>query len=611
MSTARNSPTKSILFTLIALSLPIVVLALIEIALRLGGVAVPAPLFIDEPNNPDYRLANPNVVLRYFAKPEQAPGVQIETGFFLKEKPANGLRIVVQGGSTAAGFPYGLGASPAGMLERRLKRSFPHRQVEVINTAMSAVNSYTLLDFVDEIIAIDPDLVVVYAGHNEYLGLFGVGSSLSVAASPRVSRAHLALNRLRLYRVLGHLLARTQDEAPADRDSARSLMARVAGKRSIAYESRDYRRGIEQYKHNVAELARRYRGAGVPVFIGTLVANESDQPPFVSAPPLSRDLGGTEASDLERLREVVRTSPDSAAAWFALGRALESAGKLTEARFAYLQAKDRDQLRFRAPEVFNEVLKEITTDSNSRLVDVQRALASASPTRIVGASLMLEHLHPTLDGYFLMADAFYDAIVDSGLVGEPTLRTDDRTARSEVPVSGLDRAFGDYKIMKVISDWPFSDPPVQRELPAATTYAEELAQALFRQTTTWPDATLKLRDYYRPRDPDEHRRLALILADAFPFMPNLQREAAAALLPAERPREALNYAYRAATREPNNVESLLVLAECFARMGRVDDAGEVLDRALALEPGNTSAAEAKRKLTDDAGDDPPRDSTFR
>lgn len=601
MSTARNYAGRRYLFPLIALSLPFVALVLIELALRLGGIATPEPLFVDELNNPAYRLANPNVILRYFSKPEQAPGIQIETSFFLKEKPVNGLRIIIQGGSTAAGFPYGLGASPAGMLERRLKRSYPHRQVEVINTAMSAVNSYTLLDFADEIIATDPDLIVVYAGHNEYLGLFGVGSRVSVAASPWVSRAHLALNQLRLYRVLGRLLARTQGEAAADRDAARSLMARVAGKRSIAYESEDYWRGVEQYRHNMSALARRYGDAGIPVFVGTLVANESDQPPFVSAPPSPDELGSTEAADVGRLRGVVDTSPDSAAAWFALGRALEAAGKLTEARAAYLEAKDRDRLRFRAPEDFNEVLKDIVADGNVRLVDVQRALASASPTRIVGASLMLEHVHPTLDGYFLIADAFYDAIVDSGLIGVPTLTIDERTARSEVPVSALDRLFGEYKVARITSDWPFSDPPVRRELPTATNYAEELAQSLYRQTTTWPDATLKLRDYYRQREPAEYLRLALILADAFPFMPGLQRDAAAALLPVNRAREALNYAYRAATREPNDVASLLVLAESFARMGRVRAAGEVLDRALTLEPDNARAAEAKRKLIDDAG----------
>jgi tetratricopeptide (TPR) repeat protein len=601
MSTSPKNTGRPYLFTLIALLLPIVLLLLVEAGLRLAGVAAVAPLFIDEPNNPDYRLTNPNVILRYFSNPTQAPGIQIETSFFLKEKPVNGLRIVVQGGSTAAGFPYGLGASPAGMLDRRLKHSFPHRQVEVINTAMSAVNSYTLLDFVDEIIEVDPDLVVVYAGHNEYLGLFGVGSRLSVAASPWITRAHLALNSLSLYRALGRLLTPAPDGAPADRDAARGLMARVAGNRSIPYESKDYQRGIEQYRHNMSQLARRYSDAGIPVFFGTVVSNESDRAPFVSAPPLSAELDGTGPADTERLREIVDTSPDSAAAWFALGRSLEDAGKRTEARAAYLQAKDRDRLRFRAPEAFNEVLKAIVADGNARLVDVQRALASASPTRIVGASLMLEHVHPTLDGYFLMADAFYDAIVESQLVDAPTLVVDDRTARQEVPVSELDKLFGDYKATQITSDWPFSDPPVQRELPIATDYAEELAQALYRQTITWSDATLKLRDYYRRRDSDEYRRLALILADAFPFMPNLQRDAAAALLPVNRAREALNYAYRAATREPNNVAALLVLAESFARMGRKQDAREVLNRALAIEPDNAGVLQAKQKLIDDIG----------
>ncbi|CAM5180859.1 hypothetical protein [Alishewanella longhuensis] len=57
---------------------------------------------------------------------------------------------MVQGGSTAAGYPYGMGAALAGMLEQRLRRTFPEQPIEVVNTALSAVNSYTLLDFADE-----------------------------------------------------------------------------------------------------------------------------------------------------------------------------------------------------------------------------------------------------------------------------------------------------------------------------------------------------------------------------------------------------------------------------------------------------------------------------
>lgn len=63
---------------------------------------------------------------------------------------------------------------------------FRQRRIEVVTTAVSAVTSYTLLDFVDEIIEQSPDAVVIYAGHNEYVGLLGVGSGSSIARRPAV-----------------------------------------------------------------------------------------------------------------------------------------------------------------------------------------------------------------------------------------------------------------------------------------------------------------------------------------------------------------------------------------------------------------------------------------
>ncbi|MCW8865396.1 MAG: hypothetical protein OQK22_10920, partial [Colwellia sp.] len=166
---------KTRLYQLIALAIPFAFFALLEGGLRFFDYGREMPLFMDYPgeknaNAPKYLLPRPDVVKRYFPEGSAAPSVTIETNFFLKEKPENGLRIVVQGGSTAAGFPFGYGASIAGMLDYRLKQSFPDRTVEVINTALAAVNSYTILDFVDEIIEQQPDAVLIYAGHNEYYG---------------------------------------------------------------------------------------------------------------------------------------------------------------------------------------------------------------------------------------------------------------------------------------------------------------------------------------------------------------------------------------------------------------------------------------------------------
>ncbi len=168
-------------FWLIAIALPFLFFVGLEWALRVAGFGKSMPLFMENPNAPDYMLPTPDVVKRYFHDDDHAPHVTIETNFFKKQKSERGLRLFVQGGSTAAGFPYGYSTSIAGMLDYRLKQSFPDREIEVVNTALSAVNSYTILDFVDEIIEQQPDAVLIYAGHNEYLGILGVGSAYTAA----------------------------------------------------------------------------------------------------------------------------------------------------------------------------------------------------------------------------------------------------------------------------------------------------------------------------------------------------------------------------------------------------------------------------------------------
>ncbi|MDH3589898.1 MAG: SGNH/GDSL hydrolase family protein, partial [Gammaproteobacteria bacterium] len=172
-----TSPGRRRVFMLVALVIPVLFFVLVEGVLRLAGAGDEFPLFIPHPQQSDYLLANPQVLTRFFGDLKKTPSMKIETVYFKAKKPAKGLRIVVQGGSSAAGFPYGFGGSLTGMLEQRLRRSYPDREIEVVNTAMSAVNSYALLAFADEIIAQHPDAVLVYAGHNEYLGILGVGSN--------------------------------------------------------------------------------------------------------------------------------------------------------------------------------------------------------------------------------------------------------------------------------------------------------------------------------------------------------------------------------------------------------------------------------------------------
>ena len=563
----------------VVLALPIVVLGGAELALRASGFGqAREPLFIASPQQPDYLQANPRVVTRFFSNPAQAPSVSIETAFFAARKPTGSFRVFVQGESTAAGFPYGLGAALAGALDRRLEQAFPDREIEVISTALAAVNSYALLDFADEIVAQQPDAVVIYVGHNEFLGILGVGSTMRLAATPAVTRAFLMVRDWRLFQLMSRALARGvagQSVGAAAGDD--SLMARVAGERSITLKSRTYAQGVEQFEHNLGRLLARYRSAGVPVFIGTLVSNERDQVPLAV-------LAGAESEAAGAARTTYEAAQDA-----------EAAGNHAAARDGYAWARDLDPLRFRAPADFNEVIRRLAGAQGATVVDVQAAFAAASPNGLVGDNLLLEHVHPNLAGYALLGEAFYAALLASGLPGTPPVPSDESTVA--LPVSEVDRHLGEYKLRLIKSKWPFvtgdSSPP---DLPPPATEAERLAQALFREQTTWPEAQHALRRHYQATgDAQGYAQVSSILADAFPFSGQPQFETAAALIAVGRAAEARRYARRAVALEPRNVNHWLVHAHSLFLAGRRDEGRAALERVLELEPGNPTA----RQVLDD------------
>jgi lysophospholipase L1-like esterase len=571
------------LFWLIVLALPLVLLGGTELALRLAGYGrAREPLFIPSPQQPAYLQANPRVVTRFFADPAQAPSVSIETAYFRVEKPPGALRVFVQGESTTAGFPYGLGAALAGVLDQRLEREFPGRDIEVISTAMAAVNSYALVDFAEEIIAQRPDAVMIYVGHNEFLGILGVGSAMRLASTPGLTRVFLAVRDWRLFQLLSRAYARLRpaSSAPLQPETGDSLMARVAGERSIPLGSEAFRRGAEQFENNLSRLLAKYRAAGIPVFVGTLVSNERDQAPLAVLAGAVEDAAGA-------AKTAYLAAHDS-----------EAAGNYDAAREGYAWARDLDPLRFRAPSEFGDIVRRVAAANGATVVDVNAAFAAASEHGLIGERLLLEHVHPNLEGYFLLSDAFRDALVGSGLLGTPGNPITDEEARAGMPVSEVDRYFGDYKVLLIRSGWPFTTTSTRPTLPAPTSDGARLAQQLFLERISWPQAQDALRRHYQAAgDQRGYAHVTLILADAFPFAGTLQFEAAAALVGLERPREAVRYSRRAVELEPSNVDHWLVHAHGLLLAGREPEGRAALEQVLVLEPGNPTARQVLGQLT--------------
>ena len=276
------------LFFVVMLLIPVLFLATLELGLRVGGFGGDHPLFVDSTAVAGSLEANPEVARRYMAT-TGAPFSTIAPIPFRDSKSPDAYRIVVQGGSSAAGYPYGRWAGLAGMLGDRLEATFPEHEIEVVTTAMSAVNSHTLADLAGEIVMIEPDAVLIYAGHNEFVGVMGVGSALTSSGSQFMATLQLKLRQLRLYQLMEWGMAQLKVVARLLSDDRSSFFAKVASGAQIAYDSETYRAGIEQFETNLDDLLARYAEAGISVYIGTLVSNEKDLPPFVGTPDESID----------------------------------------------------------------------------------------------------------------------------------------------------------------------------------------------------------------------------------------------------------------------------------------------------------------------------------
>ena len=492
MNTLKQKPASPKLFLGVAIAIPVVFFLVLEGTLRLLGFGTDSPLFIENPSHQDYMLAQPTIIQRYF--PEGfAPSVTLEPTFFLKQKPDNGFRVVVQGGSTAAGYPYGLGASLAGMLERRLRQSLPEHEVEVINVAMSAVNSYFLLDTADEIIETQPDLVVIYAGHNEYLGIFGVGSTFTAFEQPWVMRSVLALRNLALFDALQSVVTQLQIPKNDGKPSSRTLMSKVAKHKEIPLDSDLYRAGLIQFEKNMNALLAKYDNAGIPVVISTIASNLSDHAPFVSAK-------GQESAD----------------SYFNQAKLALKTGKPKQALNLFIDAKDHDLLRFRAPEAINNIIEELSAQNNITLADSYQAMTRRSPNGIVGNSLMLEHLHPNVPGYFVIANTVYEAIRGTKLA-QPFNTVDANTAWQNRPITVAEEYYGFAQVQTLMSDYPFTDSPTEVKLPAPADWQQKLGREYFEGKRDWVSTIKGLRDgYLQTNNQAMWLKTTLLLADALP-----------------------------------------------------------------------------------------------
>ncbi|HEX7571695.1 MAG TPA: hypothetical protein VF514_01275, partial [Bacteroidota bacterium] len=513
-SEALSVPFKGLrrrVFTAVTLFIPVTFLIALEFALRIFQYGPDISLFTTlSVGGRSYLVMNPGVGRRYFPGTEFSPATSPDA--FLKEKPPGTYRIFCLGGSTTVGFPYWFNAAFSTFLRTRLRALFPDRAIDVINLGLTATNSFTVLDIARDLADAEPDLVLVYDGHNEFYGALGVASRESPSGTRWLTELSLKLLRFRTYRLLRDAYLKIGgmfSSHPAD--DRGTMMERLARGENIPVGSRLYGDALETFRENLRETVSMFASRGIPVIFGTQVSNLRTLRPFVSRPRpglTPAEMNEFKASfdaglDALAIGGAVRAIPffqralhiDSSRAdvVFALAQSLESTEEKDAARRAYARARDLDQLRFRASSDFNRAILAIENGTTVGVVDLEELFAAASPDSIVGNELIFEHLHPTARGSFLMARGYARAIRRLGLISprkawkERDTVSDERLW-AERPVTPLDERIAARKVEILTSGWPFRNgPPTVSAVGSADTLGQ-IVEQVTRSPWTWERA---------------------------------------------------------------------------------------------------------------------------
>jgi lysophospholipase L1-like esterase len=498
--------SKTFIFKVGSIVVPLLLILGCELVLYLFNLYPPPPLFVPviKSGHTVYQV-NTNFPERYIS-PRQATIPVIFPDVFDQNKSSTTIRIFTLGGSTTAGFPYDFQVSFPQQLEIMLSGSFPDRKFEIINLGISAINSFSVYDLLPEILDKDPDLIIIYMGHNEFYGVYGSASTFTVPFSGALIRFYLKLQNLRMVQGLKHILNYVLPARKLQSEHE-TFMETTMADMSVQYHSEKYKRTLANFRTNLELILGQCQDKKIPVLISDLVSNIREFPPFRSLPETFEQealsgrltaidsLSGYHPNKGHVHGNNLSLSPDnlSAEAWFQAGKNSLVRGDTVRAKYYLEGARDRDLIPFRASSEINDIIKQSARKYNCDFINMEKEFSNNSADGIIGDELTCDHLHPNADGYFLMAKTFYQVILKNKLFGQP----DSNFVMSSQPyhVTAMDRNIGILKVRQITGRPPFP-PDYPRQEMVGDSLAIRYAQEYIYRKKTWVQAHYALADEY-------------------------------------------------------------------------------------------------------------------
>jgi|WetSurMetagenome_2_1015567.scaffolds.fasta_scaffold28702_2 tetratricopeptide (TPR) repeat protein len=469
----------------IMILIPVIFFVVLELVLRYFNYGYDFQQFVSTSNyHKDKIYLNSDLTRKYFFNLKASPSV-LPDGFDIQKKDS-AFRVFVLGESSAAGWPYVPNASFPRYIKRKLELLYPDNTIEVINCGISAINTYTLRDFVPGIIEQKPDLILIYTGHNEYYGALGVGSTVNLGNSRFLINTFIWAQNFKTFQLLQSSISWLYgvfSSNEKDNNGNETLMSRMIGESLITLNSDAYNSGISQFEGNFDDILSWFKEANVPVIIGNLTCNLKDQKPFVSV----------KTENLPSAEDIYNSAKEYL-----------SNGNIKKAKELFLYAKELDALRFRAPQQINKIIKNLAQKYSYTMVNIDSVFQSLSPDGIVGYNLTVDHLHPNIEGYRIIANEFYKSMQQNNLVpkgkkNQINSATADSILIANFPFTKLDSTIAKMQLILLTGQYPFAPkgtPNYKMSEYKLKDVVDSISNEVMLKDIRWESAHAKLSSYY-------------------------------------------------------------------------------------------------------------------
>ena len=426
-SSIRLSWKKKIVFSLVVTTLMLLsgelLLALLGVRPKhvtedpFVGFRAGSPMFVREA---EFFRTNP-AKLRYFNDQK-----------FPARKTARTYRIFCLGGSTTYGHPYDDETSFVGWLRERLHDAEPDRDWQVVNCGGISYASYRNCRLMQELAAFQPDLFIMFDGHNEFLEERTYGELKRPGVV--VLLTDLLVTRTRIGTVLSRLAGLGSSSAKQT-----VLLSEVDTILKSAVGPEDYHRDpgwheavLQHFRLSLDRAALISRAAGAQLILIKPTSNIRSFSPFKSEPgrisptdslpwrqrvEQGRKLRGegNYAAAAQEFLVATHLDPQHAMTQWEAGDALFMAGDRPAAGRCFERAIDEDICPLRATSDIVAAIEESARQNRVPLVDFAKLLLddleAKAGHRLPGDESFLDHVHPTIENNRLIAWGLFDELV--------------------------------------------------------------------------------------------------------------------------------------------------------------------------------------------------------